>query len=153
SGNLNSNLTLGYKILPDLSFKVSAGYTESRMGSGKAVPLNAYRPSDRSRRQNNTNFYDSSFRNWIVEPQLNWQTDIATGRFRVLLGATLLEQETTSLGHRASGYTEESLMKSISRAPSIIVTSDTYGQYSYAALYGRINYSLLDRYVINLTGR
>src|SRR5690606_9477751 len=47
----------------------------------------------------------------------------------------------------------EALMRDISAAPIALFETSEYAKYRYGALFGRLQYALKGRYVINLTGR
>jgi hypothetical protein len=69
-----------------------------------------------------------------------------------LAGSTVQENVTEGLYIVGFGYSNDALLRTISNATSQY-SSDNYGQYHYAALFGRLNYNYENKYVVNLTGR
>jgi len=51
------------------------------------------------------------------------------------------------------GFPSEALMKTINAASSITTSTNTYAQYRYNAVFGRINHIIKEKYIINITGR
>src|SRR5258706_1819698 len=75
------------------------------------------------------------------------------GLFDILVGETFLDQRSEGLAQFANGFSSEALMKNIGAAPTIASGTNYYSQYRYQAVFGRINYALKERYIINATGR
>ncbi|MNQ64001.1 Ferrienterobactin receptor precursor [compost metagenome] len=145
---------IGYKITPALEFKTSLGFTDSRLDESKTLPSTMYNPAyglDSSISSFYTN--NSGQRSWNIEPQLSWQNDYSFGTFKALAGATFQESSSESLGLNASGFSSNSLITNTAAAANILVLNDTNGLYHYNAIFGRINYSLKDKYFLNMTGR
>ena len=145
---------IGYKITPALEFKTSLGFTDSRLDESKTLPSTMYNPAyglDSSISSFYTN--NSGQRSWNIEPQLSWQNDYSFGTFKALAGATFQESASESLGLNASGFSSNSLITNTAAAANIQVLNDTNGLYHYNAIFGRINYSLKDKYFLNMTGR
>lgn len=145
---------IGYKITPALEFKTSLGFTDSRLDESKTLPSTMYNPAyglDSSISSFYTN--NSGQRSWNIEPQLSWQNDYSFGTFKALAGATFQESASESLGLNASGFSSNSLITNTAAAANILVLNDTNGLYHYNAIFGRINYSLKDKYFLNMTGR
>jgi TonB-linked SusC/RagA family outer membrane protein len=151
TNNLIANAVISYAIFPNLEVKSSIGYTNTGMKAITATPISSQVPDPGA--QNSTSFSNSSFQNWIIEPQLNWRPALGKGHFNVLAGATFLDQTTEGLAQTGYGFSSEALMKNISSARTVIVGTNYYSQYRYQAAFGRMNYSLKGRYIVNLTGR
>ncbi|MEI9806650.1 MAG: TonB-dependent receptor [Bacteroidota bacterium] len=98
-------------------------------------------------------FSNSSFRNWIAEPQINWKPKLGKGVFDVLVGTTFLDQRNEGLAQSASGFSSEGLMKNLAAGTTRTTATNYYSQYRYNAIFGRINYNLNRKYIINITGR
>lgn len=151
--NFIANTVIGYKILPALEAKINLGYTSTRSEAVSMTPVSSLDPAIRPASLNQSAFSESDFKNWIVEPQLNWQPKIGKGRFDLLAGTSFLDQTTEGLAQSASGFTSEALMRNIAAAPTRSLGTNYYSKYRYHAVFGRINYTLNDRYIINLTAR
>jgi TonB-linked SusC/RagA family outer membrane protein len=151
--NLIGNAVLGYEILPNLEIKSSMGYTNAVMNAVTAIPKSSLDPVSASTRPNSSYFSNSNFKNWIIEPQLNWKLQVGKGRFNILAGTTFLEQTTEGIAQLAEGFASEALMKNLAAATTRTAGTNYYAQYRYHAIFGRINYSHKDKYMLNLTAR
>ena len=153
TNNLNGNLIISYSLNSNLEIKSNFGYTNITSNSVTKNPKKSYAPSVAATRLNESIFADNNFQNWIVEPQINWHFRLNESEFNILVGTSFLEQETNSLAQAGTGFVTEALMDNLKAAPNIFIYADTYSQYRYSAIFGRINYQLKDKYVVNLTGR
>jgi TonB-linked SusC/RagA family outer membrane protein len=152
TSNLIGNAVFSYVILANLEVKVNLGYTSTAMNGVTLIPISAISPLTFNK-TNESIFSSSTFQNWVAEPQLNWKRKFGHGLFESLVGASFLDQTSQGLVQGASGFSSESLMKNIASAPTITSGTNYYIQYRYQAVFGRINYNLKDRYIINATGR
>jgi TonB-linked SusC/RagA family outer membrane protein len=154
TNTLVAGSVIGYKIVPTLEFKTILGYTDSRLDESKTVPSTIYNPAfglDSSISSFYTN--KSGQQSWNVEPQLSWQKDFGFGTIKALIGATFQESSSESLGLNATGFSSNSLITNSAAAANVQVLNNTNGLYRYNAIFGRINYSLSDKYFLNITGR
>lgn len=152
STNIVTNGVLSYELLNGLIAKASFGYNTSFLDELSTNPSNSLRPSY-GVTTSSAFFAKGQRHSWIVEPQLSYQTYFGRSRLQALAGATLQENRqemTTTFGR---GYTSIGLLENIQAAPVIAVILNEQTQYRYGGAYGRINYTLDDKYVLNLTGR
>jgi hypothetical protein len=91
-------------------------------------------------------------KSWILEPQAEYFGKIAAGRLNILLGTTLQSIENNSNNIVASGYTSDDLLGSMSAAGNLTGKND-FSQYKYNAIFARVNYNWLDKYIVNFSGR
>ncbi|MDD3990318.1 MAG: SusC/RagA family TonB-linked outer membrane protein, partial [Bacteroidales bacterium] len=146
------NVDASYRLLPDLVLKTSIGYTNTGMKGVRTAPKSMYDPYYTTYSYYST-FFQNNIQNWIIEPQLNYELHITNQQtLSVLAGATFMNQEQQSTNQSASGFPNEALMENIGSASTITTTSD-FNQYYYRALFGRLNYTIKQRYIFNLTGR
>lgn len=151
SKNLFLNSVARYAILPNLEVRTNVGFSDLTATTITTTPASSLPPT--SPQQNGTAFSNSNFRNWTVEPIINWKPDIKIGRLDILFGTTFLEQMQEGLAQYASGFTSEALMKNIGSASTLSMATNQYSQYRYHAMFGRVNYSFRKKYILNLTGR
>lgn len=147
---LNSNLNLAYELAKGLEISSSFGYNNSKNVSNLIGTIASQNPINNP--TGSSSYISNDNENWIIEPQLNYKTDIGKGRFTALLGGTMqatLAESRTTIGF---GYQDDNLLGSIGLAPYKTVF-DKFGQYKYAALFGRLNYNWDDKYIVNLSGR
>jgi TonB-linked SusC/RagA family outer membrane protein len=149
--NLISNLNLSYEFIPGLKAKVSAGYTNTNTDEKRIYPLISYAPSA-SRISGQSQFANSHFRSWIVEPQLNYKRSFGHSKLDVLLGNSWQKEILQSTVINASNYSSEAFLFTTAGAANLSASED-YGLYKYQSVFGRINYQLKERYLLNLTGR
>lgn len=151
--NLIANATFNYSILKNLQLKTSIGFTRNSSDATNLVPISSLDPQTAATAQNSTSFSSSDFRNVIAEPQLTWSTKQTWGEWNLLGGMSFLSQTSQGLAQSASGFASESLMKNIAAATNRTVTTNYYNEYRYQAFFGRINYSLNQKYFVNFTAR
>ncbi len=151
SDNFNTSLQVGYNILKSLVFRTGLGYNVVTSDEYSANPSKSINP-------NNPDplpyayFGNSSIRSWIAEPQLEYSAKSQTGRLNVLVGSTFQDKSSKTIQTTGRGYSSDILLGSIAGAATIS-SSSTNTTYRYSAFFGRINYNLLDKYIVNLTGR
>ncbi|OFY44627.1 MAG: hypothetical protein A2X18_03220 [Bacteroidetes bacterium GWF2_40_14] len=151
TNNFLGNIDVSYSLLQNLTLKTSIGYTNTGMNGIMTAPRSMYDPYYAY--DNATVFHQNNTQNWIIEPQLNYELHITNQQtLSLLAGATFMDQKSQSAYHTTWGYTNEALMRNIGSAPSIY-SSSSFSQYRYQALFGRLNYSIKNRYIFNLTGR
>jgi len=153
TNRLTASLVTGYSILPNLEVKSRLGYTSTSMDATNLTPISSLSPSAAATALNTTNFSQSDFKNWMVEPQAIWKPKLGKGQFNVLVGTQFLNQTTDGLAQTATGFSSEALMKNIAAAPNRTTGTNYYTQYRYQAVFGRINYAYNGKYIVNLTGR
>jgi TonB-dependent starch-binding outer membrane protein SusC len=151
TANLTGNLSVAYLIMPNVELKATLGVTDIRMDAITTTPISAQAPDPGA--QNYASFSNSSFQNWISEPQLRWTPLVGQSRFDVLVGATFLQQLNEGLAQTGYGFSSEALMKNITAASMRVAGTNYHSQYRYQAFFGRLNYTLHDKYFLNFTGR
>lgn len=153
SDNLLANANLRYTILPGLDAKVSLGYNKIAQTNETRLPKSSLDPASGSGESAAT--YRSNYvESYIVEPQLTYNRTLGDGRLSVLVGGTWQQ---SSLAEpyfvRATGFSNDRLMSSWTAASTITFKSSSFREYKYVSGFGRINYVMKDRYLLNLTGR
>jgi TonB-linked SusC/RagA family outer membrane protein len=153
SNNFISNAIFDYEVIPNLRAKLSLGYASLRIESTNLVPASSWDPVWASLIPNYATFSNSTFETWIIEPQVNWEKSIGNGVVDIIVGSTFQDQTTNRSSQYGEGFASEALMRDISAAPIALFETSEYAKYRYGALFGRLQYALKGRYVINLTGR
>ncbi|WP_252793936.1 SusC/RagA family TonB-linked outer membrane protein [Mucilaginibacter flavidus] len=148
--NLLGNLLLSYKILPDLVFRSSFGYNTFRSDESTTRPTTAIDPN--SGELPSSAFANSNTRNWIIEPQLEYSRVTALGKLNILLGNTYQDKSGSTSSMNGTNYNSDLLLNSIAAAPNITAYND-FVQYRYTAFFGRVNYNLYDKYILNISAR
>jgi len=150
--NLYSNLQVFYKILPSLTFKTSMGYNTFKNDEVAIVPGTAIDPYTRAWITPSSSFANASTNSWSVEPQLNYLKNIGQGKLNVLVGGTLQEKKYEGNVIQASRFSNDLLLDNPAAA-GFVTAEASQTLYHYEALFGRINYDLKDKYLMNVTFR
>jgi TonB-dependent starch-binding outer membrane protein SusC len=152
--NLNTNMVMDIKLVHNLYLKTSLGFSDYRLDEYLATPSTTINPafnagSDRSYAYSNI----GNRQNWIVEPQLNWKKYIGKSIFQALAGATFQNQSSVRTGISANNFPSNSLIYNIASASTQRTFINDNMLYKYQAFFGRLNYNLSDKYLLNLTAR
>ena len=148
--NLSSNLQLIYKVLPDLSLKVSMGYNMVTSDEVSLYPSTSLDPNLGALPF--SNFANQSQKSWIIEPQAEYIKKFGASKLDVLIGNTWQDNTSSGILVSANNYSSDLLLGSISAA-GLTYSSNLFNQYRYEGTYGRINYNLGGKYILNLSGR
>lgn len=153
TNNLVVNSILSYQILPGLTARSSFGYTNLQQNQQTLYPLNANAPEYRSTSESTALNLSNNINSWIIEPQIDYKKTIGKGKLDVLLGSTFEQNNSKGQDIGSAGYSSDSQLGNLSAASSIYVNNFIEAVYKYNALFGRINYNLNDKYLIDLTAR
>lgn len=148
---LNSNLILSYEISKGLTFRTSFGYNTSTVKQTKFTPISSL-DLTRGPQTGAANFGNNEISNWIIEPQLEYNSFWGIGKVNALVGSTIQSNTTEGSDVSGTGYSSDLLLHTISNAPSQYA-NQFFGKYRYSGLFARINYNLADKYIITLSGR
>ncbi|MFD2907933.1 SusC/RagA family TonB-linked outer membrane protein [Flavobacterium ardleyense] len=145
---------LSYILPASLEFKTTFGYGDSRLTESNTKPSTIFNPAfGLTSSASSVTFNQSSQSSWSVEPQLSWNKKVGRGKFNILLGSTFQERTAAQFIVYASGFSSNALLGNLAAASTTQVRSDSELMYRYMALFGRVNYSLYEKYFVNLTGR
>ncbi|HRJ29741.1 MAG TPA: TonB-dependent receptor [Cyclobacteriaceae bacterium] len=152
--NLITNASFSYEMITGLRLKTNVGYTSMIVKELSTNPLSAIPPQFLAPGlTGSSNFGDSYYKTWIIEPQADYTRTVGDGILTILAGGTLQESVQQGETISARGYTSDALLENIRSATSIDIINSAYSQYRYAALFGRVNYVWKEKYIVNLTGR
>jgi TonB-linked SusC/RagA family outer membrane protein len=147
---LNSNLTLNYEVIKGLNLRSSFGYNSAYAKQTRFTPISSLNPAFSPK--GTAQFGNNNIGNWVVEPQLDYNRIIGGGKLSLLFGSTIQSNSTVGQSTEGNGYTSDLLLRSISNAPSKDA-NEFNGEYKYAALFGRLTYNWLNKYLLNLSAR
>lgn len=154
TNDLIANTQLAFELAKGLDFKSSFGFTSVNSEASRISPSTMYNPAFNYGPELSAVFLNTVDRqSSIVEPQINYYTDLGSSEFNVLVGGTFQNQETKFLIHEASGFSNNSLIYDLTAATNLSIKKNETVQYRYQAFYGRFNYTYQNRYILNLTGR
>lgn len=151
TGNLMSSVNLQYSILPSLSAKLLAGYNELNNKDIQTFPRASYSPAIEI--NSSTEFGNTQFKSWNIEPQLEYYEHHWIGKLNILVGGTFQDKQRSGNTMNLTGFSSDALLESAEAASAVQSRSTTYTQYRYQAIFGRINYNITDKYIVNITAR
>jgi TonB-linked SusC/RagA family outer membrane protein len=145
---------VSYHLSPALVLKANMGYTDIRNTESKITPFTMYNPSYGLTSAASSIYLNNTARqSWTLEPQVTWSHKIAQGNLELLGGATFQNQRSDRLVQFGSGFPSNGLIYNLASASTRAVNASDQTIYKYQALFARINYTLQDRYMLNITAR
>jgi TonB-linked SusC/RagA family outer membrane protein len=146
----NLGLSLQYQIFKGLNIKTDFGYNQIQTDQITSTTISSQNPANNP--TGSSSFGFNKIRNLIIEPQITYENYVNKGLLSVLVGVSKQNHTTDAWNINGSGYTNDALLKSIIYAP-IQFSSNYYGEYKYAAIFGRVNYNWKNKYILNLNAR
>lgn len=151
--NLVSNINLSYAVLSGLTIGVSSGYTGLHSDVYQPSRLESIAPEYRATTERRASYGTRNMDSWIIEPQVDYKNKIGKSHIEALLGSTIQQSTTDLLFIEGAGYANDLLLKTSLAAKTVTVNQATTVLYRYNGLYGRFNYNLGEKYIVNITGR
>jgi TonB-dependent starch-binding outer membrane protein SusC len=151
TNSLIGNATLHYSLIKGLDLKSNFGYTQISMNQVLTLPESGFNPATYS--GSSTQFGNSSVKSYIAEPQVTYTVEAGGGKLSLLAGASWQQSISDGQYLLATGFSSDALLKDISSATSITVRNSNYAQYNYQSFFGRVNYNLDQKYLLNATFR
>lgn len=152
--NILANGGASYALFKDLNFRVNFGYTDITRKDFGANPLTTFSPAFNYGSDRRQSWYtDNNVNTWIAEGQADWSKVIGKSKLNILLGTTFQQNIREGQEVRGTNYNSDLLLENIAAASTLNIQQRTFLQYRYNAIFGRINYNYLDKYIVNLTGR
>lgn len=154
AGNLIANSNLSYEIISGLTLRSSFGYNNLSNYESSFRPfavisaqskINGVKPS--------ANYSTKRISSWIAEPQLAYSKSFSFGNIDALLGTTFQSTDNYLLSESGTNYASDLQLGDLNAAGTKAVSGSVQAQYNYAAVFGRLNYRLKDKYIINLAAR
>ncbi len=149
--NLLANTVLRYTILPGLNLKASLGYNQSNMDQVQAYPNKVFDPVTSTGSM--SYFGHSDVHSYTIEPQVDYTKQLGDGKLALLAGGTWQQSLRQGSNLVASGYSSDELLEDIYSAASVVAQPSTYDFYRYTSFFGRANYNLSDKYILNASFR
>lgn len=147
---LNSNLVLSEILSKELVFRTSFGYGNIITSQSITDPIASQNPANNP--TGSANIGQTFINNAIVEPQFEYNRLIGSGKFDWLVGASYQVNNEKGVELIGQGYTNDILLNGIGKAP-LQTAINSSGGYKYDALFSRITYNYLDKYILSLNGR
>lgn len=152
--DLVANSVLSYSLLKNLKISTSLGYTHLSHDESSTFPNTIYNPAYEVGTEASVLYTtDTGRRSWIVEPQLHWTSKIGLVATDLLVGGTFQHQENNSVSLSGTGFTSNSLIYNPAAAIDQRVMGFDASEYKYQSFFGRANFNVDGKYILNLTGR
>lgn len=148
------NGSMEIKLVNNLTLHTTMGYQDTNLSEYRTSPHTIYPPQygfDSSFSGIYTN--DGTRSSWIIEPQLNYNYISGNHKVDILLGYSAQTETSRIFSQYAEGFATNSQIGNLAAANFIKVMKDAETVYKYQALFGRLNYTYNNRYIINLTAR
>lgn len=153
TNNLIGNFLISYQILKGLDIKSSLGYTDLRTHEFQTTLTQGRKPESLPTSVRSATYSDGDINSWIVEPQITYKRTVGEGKLDILLGTTFQQQQSDREQLRGSGYNSDLVLEDIKSAATVTVDNSLSSLYKYNALFGRINYILREKYIVDLSAR
>lgn len=150
--NLVTNLNLGYRIAKGLNFKSNLGYGKSDMDQMRLNPKSAMDPAISWNRSSSLFAYNVN-NTYSVEPQLDYSVDVFKGKLNSMIGGTWQHSSFVQPFYTmANDFASDDFLENIGSAQTV-TTYRTSSEYKYASVFGRLNYTWDNKYIVNGTFR
>jgi len=155
--NLISSGQLSYMVLPGFEIRTNLGYNNMQIG-GISKSLLAATPTDVIAQigpslSRYSSYFNNSTNSWLIEPQVTYSKNFGSHKINFLAGATIRQNEANGTALYGQGYNSDNLLDDIHAASTISASPSAQSTYKYSALYGRLNYNVTDKYLLNLSVR
>ncbi|MBL1410210.1 SusC/RagA family TonB-linked outer membrane protein [Sphingobacterium faecale] len=152
--DFTSQVDLSYKLHSDFKIRLSAGAIQQQNIENKTLPHTIYNPSYGLTSEFSSNSTTTLKRNnWIIEPKIEWLKQKKVGKWSALIGATFESRNQDIFSLTASDFLSNDFIFNMANGKNTQIKNDSEIVYKYTAVYGRLNYTVSDKYLINLTGR
>jgi len=152
SRNLLGDVALSYTILPGLAAKVSAGLNRLTMDQFSPTPAAAvstlFGPAKAS-----ADIANAATTTYLAEPQLTYNRKVGPGELQALAGGTFQQTTSEQLYVNATDYVSDAVLQNLTAASTKTYYADNSFTYRYQSVFGRLNYNLGGKYIVNGTFR
>uniref|UniRef100_F4C135 TonB-dependent receptor plug n=1 Tax=Sphingobacterium sp. (strain 21) TaxID=743722 RepID=F4C135_SPHS2 len=148
--NVIANTSFSYKLMDNLKVKLNVGANRLAMKQVIVNPKNSQSPDNNA--VSTTYFGDQSNNSFLVEPQLDYSLSYSSSTIKMLLGGTWQSNIKEGQIIFARNFNSEQMLENLASAGTVTPTN-SYLEYRYASVFGRITYSYADRYIVNISGR
>lgn len=155
TNNIIGNMTLGFEIISGLKISGNFGYTKNQTDETGTLPTDAIPPSAKNyqNEKNSLSIRNLTGTTWNIEPMITYYREIKRGKIDALLGSTITNRTSLFRGYSGFGFSNDLLINDISSASIVGSLASENVIYKYNALFGRLNYTHNNKYIIQVTGR
>lgn len=148
---LNANTVAKYSFTPGFDAKLNIGYNTYKLNQVATLPVSSEDPSYSPIAT--AFFANNSSNRYIIEPQFDYVKHFNDGVLTALLGGTYQHIITQGNYIEGDGVSNPDLLGNIGAASILTGNSDSYSEYKYESVFGRINYNWRQKYLINVNLR
>lgn len=149
--NFMASATVSYRLLSNLVLRANLGYTNTRLKQTNTIPARSVNSTTTT--SNQLSYADNTNDNYIVEPQAEFTPKLGPGKLQLLAGSTFQQTKASGVSLSGVGFASEALLNNISSAATITSNSSNYSLYKYTGVFGRANYNLYNKYLLDVTFR
>ncbi len=154
SNALFASLQLRYQLPYGFYIKINGGFNSKAVNETNKTPSTIYDPAyGLGSEYASLQISSGNQQSWQMEPQLGWEYNWGKSRFSALAGSTFQDQTHNMIYMGGYGFPSNALIGNIAAATYQYIINNTDQIYRYNALFGRINYSFDEKYIVNITGR
>src|SRR5690606_27560370 len=148
------NASFDYKITPVIKASLSTGFTMGNSKEKRTRPSSIYNPAYGVTPEfSMVSTSDASRNGWIIEPKISGDHDLGNNKLSFIVGSTFEERRNELLSLVADNFTSNYFIDNLSAAVNQRIIRDSETLYRYMAFYGRLNYTVNSKYILDLTGR
>lgn len=151
TSNLIGSALVRYSPVKGLNIKGNFGYTITNLDQHTTNPASSQNPANNP--TSSAVFAYNKASNYIIEPTIDYSTDISKGKLTVLAGASWQKNTSNSTNLNGANYTNEALLGALSAAGTVTASFVNIVAYKYAAAFGRVTYNWKEKYILNSTFR
>jgi TonB-linked SusC/RagA family outer membrane protein len=153
ASNFITNLNLKYNLAKGLDFKSLVGYGRTDSRTVTIRPLTSLNPDYVIDNSGTASQSYTFVNNYIFEPQLNYKSKIWKGNLDLLAGGSWqYNKANTPYSIGGSGFASDDFLTNIASARTISITNSSQ-EYKYVSVFGRANYNLSGKYILNVSFR
>ncbi len=134
-------------MVKGLSSKISLGYNNIHASEIRASPSISKRPGF----SGSSVFGDQKMKTYILEPQVNYSSNLLNGKIDILLGSTFQYYTKNGIYYYAN-FNDDTLLEQI-KFGDVFFRDSIEIFYKYLSFFGRTTYNLNNKYIINATLR
>ncbi|RAJ08749.1 TonB-linked SusC/RagA family outer membrane protein [Chitinophaga skermanii] len=147
---LKADMTADYNLMKGLNVKANIGYNSFNTDHFYGFPMRAQNPLYNPTGMAMTGY--TNITNVVIEPQITYRRYFGKSNLQVLFGASYQSNVTKGINTIGMGFSSDDFIESVNMAQMQMATP-VFGQYKYAAMFGRISYDYDNKYFLNLNGR
>ncbi len=151
-----TNLNIAYDLFKNITLKLGGGVNYQAFEEWNISPNTIYNPAyvtGQSSAYSKASKNNQNRLSYILEPQINWKFSHENHALDILVGGTFQNENNSYGSMSGTGFESNALIHNISAAKTKTIEDQYNTQYRYVAFFGRVNYQLDKKYILNITGR